>query len=123
MEEKTILIIDDDDRNIFALSAVLKAKGFMIKSATNGKLGIEVLKTNPTISLVLMDIMMPEMDGYEATRLIRMDDQIKNTPIISLTAKAMVGDKEKCIEAGANDYCSKPVIIDELMEKINSYIK
>jgi len=119
----TVLIVDDDDINIFSLSAVLKAKGYKIESASDGRMAIEFLKSNPIVGIVLMDVMMPIMDGYEATRLIKMDEQLTNIPIISLTAKAMVGDKEKSMEAGANDYCSKPVNIDELIIKMNSCLK
>lgn len=119
----TVLIIDDDDRNIFALSAVLRAKKFHIVSAMDGKAGLETLRSDSSIDIVLMDIMMPIMDGYEATQCIRADKTLKNIPIIALTANAMVGDKEKCIKAGANDYCSKPVDIDELMEKISICLK
>ena len=120
---RTILIIDDDERNIFALSAVMRAKEFHIESAIDGKKGIETLKTNPNIDLVLMDIMMPIMDGYEAMRLIRKDKILNGIPIIALTANAMIGDKEKCMQAGASDYCAKPVNIAELMRKIEICLK
>jgi len=119
-KDRLILIVDDDDRNIFALSAVMRAKGFKIEIAHNGKIGLETLKNNPKIDLVLMDIMMPVMDGYETIHKIRMDQQYKHIPIIALTAKAMKGDEEKCMKAGATSYCSKPVDIDELLEKIDN---
>lgn len=115
--------MDDDHRNILALSAVMRSRGFKVKSANNGEAGLLELKTNPNIDLVLMDIMMPIMDGYQAIRSIREDVQIKDTPIIALTAKAMKGDQEKCIEAGATEYCSKPVDINELIEKIEYCLK
>lgn len=118
-----MLIVDDDQRNILALSAVMRAKGFDIESALNGETGLSVLKTNPGIDLILMDIMMPVMDGYEAIRSIREDEHISKIPIIALTAKAMKGDREKCIEAGATDYCPKPVDINLLIEKIDNCLK
>lgn len=122
-KDRIVLIVDDDHRNILALSAVMRSRGFKVKSANNGEAGLLELKTNPNIDLVLMDIMMPIMDGYQAIRSIREDVQIKDTPIIALTAKAMKGDQEKCIEAGATEYCSKPVDINELIEKIEYCLK
>ncbi|MFT5821150.1 MAG: CheY-like chemotaxis protein [Crocinitomix sp.] len=115
---KKLLIVDDDERNIFALSAVLRSFNFEIETAYDGKMAYEILTKENNIDIVLMDIMMPVMDGYEAIRLIRQNDTLKDLPIIALTANAMKGDKEKCINAGANDYCSKPVDINVLLEKI-----
>ena len=120
---RRVLIVDDDQRNILALSAVMRAKGFMVESALNGESGLAVLKTNPGIDLVLMDIMMPVMDGYQAIRAIREDKKISDTPIIALTAKAMKTDRKKCIEAGASDFCPKPVDINLLMQKIDNCLK
>ena len=112
---KTILIIDDDARNIFALSAVLKAKGFTCLSALSGREGLEMLEHNNNIRLVLLDIMMPEMDGYETTQRIRREHKNSTLPIIAVTAKAMKGDRQKCIEAGASDYITKPLKMDQLL--------
>lgn len=111
---KQVLVVDDDMRNIYALSATLEEMGFSITVANNGMEALEAMDDNPAFDLVLMDIMMPEMDGYEAMRRIRAQDRFKAVPIIALTAKAMKEDRSKCIEAGANDYCSKPVDIEKL---------
>ncbi|MGE0634270.1 MAG: response regulator, partial [Pseudobdellovibrionaceae bacterium] len=113
-----VLIVDDDMRNIFALSSVLKAKGMEVFYAENGKQGIEILEKNSDIGLVLMDTMMPEMDGLEATRRIRSIPQYSQLPIVSLTAKAMKGDREKCLKAGASDYITKPVDEETLLTTI-----
>ena len=103
------MIIDDDLRNIFALTSALEHHSVHVIHAENGRSGIEVLKKNPDTDLVLMDIMMPEMDGYETTKAIRKLPGIGLLPIIALTAKAMKGDREKCLQAGASDYVAKPV--------------
>ncbi len=118
---KKVLLVDDDMRNIFALSKVLKEKGLEIIKAENGKVALEVL--DDEIDLVLMDIMMPEMDGYECMREIRKRSRFKNLPIIALTAKAMKEDRGKCIEAGANDYITKPVDVDRLFSLMRIWIK
>lgn len=116
MAEKTsILIIDDDNRNIFALRAVLKSKGFDVLSATSATEGINLLRSHPRIKIVLMDMMMPEMDGYEAIGHIKNNNSLAGVKIIAVTAQAMVGDREKCLEAGADAYVSKPIDVDELM--------
>jgi len=120
-EAKTILLIDDDSRNIFALTAVLKAKGFQILSASSAQEGILQLQNNQGIKVVLLDMMMPDMDGYEALRVIRGDNQISQVPVVAVTAQAMVGDREKCLEAGANEYVSKPINVDYLLEILNRY--
>ena len=112
---KKILIMDDDVRNIFAITSVLEQRKMEVLHAENGKQGIQVLKRNPDVDLILMDIMMPEMDGIQATKLIRAEAMFKDLPIISLTAKAMKGDREKCLEAGASDYITKPVDTDKLL--------
>jgi CheY-like chemotaxis protein len=112
---KKALIVDDDVRNIFALTSVLEQQGMVVYNAENGKDGIEVLTNTPGIDAVLMDIMMPELDGYDTIRIMRKLDAHKNLPIIAITAKAMKGDREKCIEAGASDYLSKPVNTEQLL--------
>ena len=112
---RKILIVDDDLRNIFALTSALEPHEMKLTLAENGRKGIEALRANPDVELVLMDIMMPEMDGFEAMRLIRKMPEYRNLPIIALTAKAMKGDRERCIEAGATDYIAKPVEIDQLL--------
>ena len=121
-QDKTVLIVDDDERNIFALSAVLKAKDIKFLTADDGNEGIKTLQENPHIDLILLDMMMPEMDGYETLAKIRSMGNFKDLPVISLTAKAMMGDREKCIEAGASDYVSKPVDMDELFGVLNKYL-
>ena len=120
-DTKTILIIDDDSRNIFALSAVLKAKGYQVVSALSAMEGITRLKNNKNISVVLLDIMMPDMDGYQAIAAIRSSEQISKIPIIAVTAQAMVGDREKSLEAGADNYISKPIDVDALLELLGNY--
>lgn len=122
LQGKKILIVDDNDLNIFALSATLKPKGPVLFTAKNGQECIDYLKNNPAVDLVLLDMMMPVMDGYQTLIEMRKDDVLKNIPVIALTAQAMVGDSEKCLAVGANDYCSKPVDIDVLLKKICSII-
>ncbi|MEE1884498.1 response regulator [Pedobacter flavus] len=117
-----ILIIDDDSRNIFALQAVLKSKGFKSSAALDALNGIEILEKEGDYDLVFMDMMMPELDGYEAISIIKHKEPIKQIPIIALTAQAMQGDREKCLNAGASDYLSKPVNIDELLKIISKWI-
>jgi len=111
----TVLVVDDDVRNIYAVTTVLEGQGMNVVFAENGRDGIEVLKKNPAVSLVLMDVMMPEMDGYETMRQIRRIPEYRSLPILALTAKAMKGDREKCLEAGASDYITKPVDPDRLL--------
>lgn len=120
--EKEILIIDDDSKNIFALSAVLKAKKFQCISALSAQQGLQMLSSNKNIGAVLMDMMMPEMDGYEAIEKIKNDRQLKDIPVIAITAQAMTGDREKCMKAGADGYISKPVNVDELLFLLNQLI-
>jgi CheY-like chemotaxis protein/signal transduction histidine kinase/CHASE3 domain sensor protein len=119
---KTILLVDDDMRNVFAVSSVLEEKGIHIVVAENGREAIEKLKEKKKIDLIIMDMMMPEMDGYEAMREIRKLKQFKDIIILALTAKAMRGDRERCIEAGANDYMSKPVEPDKLMSMLRVWL-
>lgn len=122
LKDKTILITDDDMRNIFALSSALQVYEINIVIANNGREAIEKLDQVKNIDLVLMDIMMPEMDGYEAMKIIRQHKEFKKLPIIALTAKAMKNDREKCIEAGANDYIAKPVDIDQLLSMLRVWL-
>ncbi len=112
---RKVLIVDDDIRNIFAMTGALEQLGMTVLSAENGKDGIETLKNNPDIDAVLMDIMMPELDGYDTIRIVRGLEEFRNLPIIAVTAKAMKGDREKCMQAGASDYISKPVNIEQLL--------
>ena len=121
-EEKTILLVDDDIRNIFALTSALEQKGAQIVIGRNGYEALEKLEQNPNIDLVLMDIMMPEMDGIEATKRIRKQAKFAKLPIVAVTAKAMKEDQEKCLEAGANDYISKPVDLDKLLSLIRVWM-
>ena len=120
--EKEILIIDDDSKNIFALSAVLKAKKFQCISALSAHQGLKMLSSNKNVGVVLMDMMMPEMDGYEAIEKMKSDHELKDIPVIAITAQAMTGDREKCMEAGADGYISKPVDVDELLLLLNQLI-
>ncbi|GAA6621255.1 response regulator [Scytonema sp. NUACC26] len=119
---KKALIIDDDVRNIFALTSMLERYQIQVLYAENGKDGINVLENTPAIDVVLMDVMMPEMDGYETTRQIRKHSKFKSLPIIALTAKAMQGDREKCIEAGASDYIPKPVDTEQLLSLLRVWL-
>ena len=122
ISSKKILIIDDDSRNIFALKAVLKAKGFDCLTANDAQTGIKQLAANDDIGIILLDMMMPEMDGYEAISVIRQGSY-KNIPIISVTAQAMLGDKKKCLDAGADGYLSKPIDVDELLALIQVHLR
>ena len=120
--EKEILIIDDDSRNIFALTAVLKAKKYQCISAVSAVKGLELLEENKNIGAVLMDMMMPEMDGYEAIGKMISNTMLQKIPVIAITAQAMTGDREKCLEAGADGYISKPVNVDELLVLLKKLI-
>jgi signal transduction histidine kinase/ActR/RegA family two-component response regulator len=119
---ETVLIVDDDVRNVFALTSVLEQRGLSVRYAENGREGIDVLERAEHIDLVLMDIMMPEMDGYETMAAIRRMDRFAELPIIALTAKAMQGDREKALDAGASEYVTKPVDIDQLLSLIRSWL-
>jgi two-component system cell cycle response regulator DivK len=123
MAVKKILIVDDDNRNVFALSAVLKAQGFTCCKALGMGEAFQILGEHDDIDVILLDMMMPDIDGYQAIPLIRAREKTKHTPIIAVTAQAMKGDKERCLEAGANGYVSKPVNIDELLTLMSSLIK
>jgi two-component system cell cycle response regulator DivK len=121
IKTKKILIIDDDSRNIFALTAVLKAKKYNCLSAISAKQGFDILEIDKDVTVVLMDMMMPEMDGYQAMIKMKKDPIMKEIPVIAVTAQAMVGDKERCLAAGAVGYISKPINVDELLLLLNKY--
>ena len=113
-----ILIVDDDNRNIFALSSYLQELEIRIHTATSGLEALDILNSRAEIDLVLMDMMMPEMDGFETIQRIRSNPSTNKIPVISVTAKAMMGDREKCLDAGASEYVSKPVNMKELLQKM-----
>ena len=119
---RTVLVVDDDMRNIFALSKALRARGLKVLMAQDGHKALKQLDDHGEISLVLMDIMMPGMDGYETMREVRARPQFRKLPMIALTAKAMRGDREKCLEAGANDYLSKPIDVDKLLSMMRVWM-
>jgi CheY-like chemotaxis protein len=119
---RTVLLVDDDARNIFALSSVLERRGMYVRIATTGKEAIGILQSTPEVALALMDIMMPEMDGYQTMQKIRNDAKLRRLPIIALTAKAMKGDREKCIAAGASDYLAKPVNTEQLLAALRMWL-
>jgi len=122
-EGRRILVVEDDVRNVFALTSVLEPKGAIVEIARNGREAVDHLQARPGVDLVLMDIMMPEMDGLEATRLLRRDPRFAKLPIIALTAKAMIDDRDKCIAAGANDYIAKPLDVDKLLSLARVWIR
>ncbi len=119
---RTVLLVDDDARNIFALSSVLERRGMNVLTATTGKEAIEMVEKTPELAIVLMDIMMPEMDGYQTMGVIREKPEYRRLPIIALTAKAMKGDREKCLEAGASDYLAKPVNTEQLLSALRMWL-
>jgi len=122
LDGRRVLIVDDDPRNLFAISSVLESQGMDVLIAETGQDGIDVLMREPAIELVLMDIMMPGMDGYSTMEVIRRQEGFADLPIIAVTAKAMVGDREKAIDAGASDYVTKPVAIDMLLEVLHRWL-
>ena len=119
---RTVLLVDDDARNIFALSSVLERRGMRVLTATTGNEAIKLIESNNDIAIVLMDIMMPEMDGYQTMEEIRKNANFRRLPIIALTAKAMKGDREKCLDAGASDYLAKPVNTEQLLSALRSWL-
>ncbi|HEY5393684.1 MAG TPA: response regulator [Hanamia sp.] len=121
-KKKDILIIDDDSKNIFALAAVLKSKRHTCLSASSAADGFDILSKRKDIGVVLMDMMMPDMDGYEALGKMRENEKMKNIPVIAVTAQTMTGDKEKRIEARADGYVSKPINVEELEKLLNHLI-
>jgi HAMP domain-containing protein/CheY-like chemotaxis protein len=120
--DRTVLLVDDDARNIFALSSVLERRGMRVLTATTGNEAIKLIELNTDIAIVLMDIMMPEMDGYQTMEEIRKNANFRRLPIIALTAKAMKGDREKCLDAGASDYLAKPVNTEQLLSALRSWL-
>jgi CheY-like chemotaxis protein len=117
-----VLIVDDDVRNIFALTSVLERHGMEVIPAENGREALDILRRTPEVHGILMDIMMPQMDGFDTMRRIRKMRRFAKLPIIALTAKAMKGDREQCIEAGASDYMAKPVDMDQLVEMLRIWL-
>ena len=127
LEGRTVLIVEDDVRNVFALTSILESTGIKLQIARNGREALEALDRaeatgDPAIDLVLMDIMMPEMDGYTAMREIRVRPAWRRLPIIALTAKAMKDDQEKCLAAGANDYIAKPLDVEKLLSLVRVWM-
>jgi CheY-like chemotaxis protein len=119
---RKVLVVDDDVRNIFALSSVLERRGMTVLSAGTGREAIETIENTPDLAIVLMDIMMPEMDGYETMQVIRQNSALRRLPIIALTAKAMKGDRERCLEAGASEYLAKPVNTEQLLSALRMWL-
>jgi CheY-like chemotaxis protein len=119
---RKLLVVDDDVRNIFALTSVLEDRHLTVLHAEDGRTGIQILESQSGIDAVLMDIMMPEMDGYQTIGAIRQIERFANLPIIALTAKAMKGDREKCLEAGASDYVAKPVDLEQLLSVLRVFM-
>lgn len=122
LKNKSVLIVDDDVRNIFSLTKALEMHSMKVFTATDGREAVNTLHDNPKIDVILMDMMMPEMDGYETIQVIRKDPKFRHTPILAVTAKAMMGDREKCISAGASDYISKPVDSDQLISLLRVWL-
>jgi CheY-like chemotaxis protein len=119
---RTALLVDDDARNIFALSSVLERRRMNVLTATTGDEAIQIIESTSDVAIVLMDIMMPEMDGYQTIKKIRRNSRLRRLPIIALTAKAMKGDRENCLEAGASDYLAKPVNTEQLLSALRMWL-
>ncbi len=120
--DRTVLLVDDDARNIFALSSVLERRGMKVLTASTGLEAVSIVESEPDVAIVLMDIMMPGMDGYETMEVIRANPSFRRLPIVALTAKAMKGDREKCLEAGASDYLAKPVNTEQLLSALRMWL-
>jgi CheY-like chemotaxis protein len=122
LADRTVLLVDDDSRNIFALSSVLERRGMKVLTASTGTEAVAIVESEPDLAIVLMDIMMPGMDGYETMQAIRTNPAFRRLPIIALTAKAMKGDREKCLESGASDYLAKPVNTEQLLSALRMWL-
>jgi CheY-like chemotaxis protein len=122
LQGREVLVVDDDVRNIFALSSVLERRGMTVLTAGTGREAIATLESTPSVAIVLMDIMMPEMDGFQTMQFIRQNPSFRRLPIIALTAKAMKGDREKCLEAGASEYLAKPVNTEQLLSALRMWL-
>jgi CheY-like chemotaxis protein len=119
---KRVLVVDDDVRNIYSLTSLLESHGMHVEFAEDGREALQRLDANTNVDVVLMDVMMPELDGYETMKQIRQDPRLRTLPIIALTAKAMKGDREKCIAAGASDYITKPVEPEQLLSLLRVWL-
>lgn len=122
LKNKIVLVVDDEARNMFALSSYLQARDMKVEAAVNGEEAIAMLLNNIKPDVILLDMMMPVMDGYETLAVLKDNEALKHIPVIAVTAKAMKGDREKCLEAGAWDYVSKPINMQALMDKLNRWI-
>jgi CheY-like chemotaxis protein len=119
---RRVLLVDDDVRNLFALTSLLECHGMEVSTAENGTQALERLETKPNVDIILMDVMMPDMDGYETMRAIRRSPRHGDVPIVAVTAKAMKGDREKCLEAGASDYVAKPIDSTRLLSAMKVWL-
>lgn len=122
LKNKSVLIVDDDERNRYALSSYLDMLDMKVFTANDGESALNILRSGKTIDLILLDIMMPVMDGYEMLRLLRSDASLKNIPVIAVTARAMKGDDIKCLEAGATDYIAKPIDLKDFLSIMNKWL-
>ena len=122
LKNRAVLIVDDDERNRYALSSYLDMLEMKVFTANDGQSALSVLRGGDAIDLVLLDIMMPGMDGYEMLRLLRNDNELKNIPVIAVTARAMMGDEAKCLEAGASDYIPKPIDLQKFVSKMLKWL-
>jgi len=119
---RAVLVVDDDVRNIFALSSVLERRGMKVLTASTGREAIALLQATRDVAIVLMDVMMPDLDGFETMQLIRRDPAFQRLPIVALTAKAMKGDRERCLDAGASEYLAKPVNTEQLLSALRMWL-
>jgi CheY-like chemotaxis protein len=122
LKNKKVLVVDDDIRNVYSITNALEEEGMECLTAENGKDALKIMRNIHNIDIILMDIMMPEMDGFEATKEIRNSDKFQKIPVIALTAKAMKGDREKCLSAGMSDYIAKPVNIEQLLSLMRVWL-
>jgi CheY-like chemotaxis protein len=123
LKNKTVLIVDDDDRNIFALTNYLEILDMNVFTAGNGEEAIELLRLESNIEIILLDMMMPVMDGFDTLKVLRTNDKLRKIPVIAVTARAMKGDQEKCLAAGASDYISKPIDLKIFVEKMMYWLQ